>query len=814
MSLLARIGRIAGIAGGAAALLAGAGAYAVLRRPLAKTNGKLRLAGLEGPVTVIRDHWGVPHIYAGSAADLFMAQGFVHAQERLWQMEFQRRLAHGRLAEILGPLALDSDRFVRILGFSRVARSEVAQLDEETHDILTAYVVGINAFIDQHKYQLPLEFTLLQLRPRPWDITDVLVWGKIMALGLCENWTTEILRARLVAAVGAARAAALDIGYPEHLPLIVPEGLHYSPQIGAAALDLAEGASRFIRDGASQGSNSWVVGGARSTSTKPLLANDPHLSVMLPSIWYENHLSGGEFHVTGASFPGAPGVVIGHNERIAWGVTNAMTDVQDLYIERFDSADPTRYEFQGEWERARFVREEISVRGQAEPVIEDVRITRHGPVITPLLPNEQQAWTTEKDQSGNTNQALALRWTALEPSQILTSALALNRARDWAGFRAALADWHVPAQNFVYADVEGHYGYALGGSLPIRARGDGRLPVPGWTGEYEWTGMIPAAELPHMLDPEEGFVVTANNRIVSERFPHAIKAEWLNGYRAARIRQLIEQTPQHNAETFGRIQTDQRSLPGLELAAFAGRLPATDPVSQQAREILATWDGELTAGSVGGTLYAGLRDRLLDAAYSEVAGSLGVTLGLGIFASLPGPDFQNRAFPGLLKLLAERDDSWLPPGRSWDAILAEIWQATIAELRSTYGDNLQEWRYGRAHTLTLRHPLGAVPALARLLNRGPFPTGGDRDTVCMGYVPPATGGPPSYVAPSYRQICDTADWNRSRSIHATGQSGQPFDRHYADFITPWLQGETHPMLWSRALVEEAAAGRLTLLPAS
>jgi penicillin amidase len=407
---------------------------------------------------------------------------------------------------------------------------------------------------------------------------------------------------------------------------------------------------------------------------------------------------------------------------------------------------------------------------------------------------------------------LALRWTALEPGRIFDAALALNRAHDWQSFRAALADWTVPTQNFVYADVEGHIGYTFAGDIPIRAQGDGRLPVPGWTGEYEWNGIIPHADLPHILDPEAGYIATANNRVVGDDYPYPLRGEWLNSYRVARVRQLIEQTPLHDADSFARIQGDLLSLPGQALAALAGRLPATSVTAQHARNALASWDADLSAESVGGTIYARLREKLLDAALGEIAEPLRMIAGLGAFASFPGVEYRERSLPEILRRAAARDDGWLPQGRTWDDALSEAWEATIAELRADLGDDVRLWIYGRKHTLTLRHPMGAIPALAKLLNRGPFPTGGDADTVCMGYLPNEFAAQPFYVAPSYRQICDVADWDRSRSIHPPGQSGHPGSRHYADLLQPWLRIQHHPMLWSRARVEEAAVERLTLEP--
>src|SRR5262245_37538772 len=396
-----RIGTTAGLLFGAAAGLAGVGVMAALRRPLPRTSGTLVLPELKAPVQVLRDRWGVPHIYARGNADLFMAQGYVHAQDRLWQMEFNRRTGHGQLAEIFGPVALDSDRFLRVMGFSRVARREAELLAGETRVAVEAYVRGVNAYIATHARRLPVEVTLLRLRPRPWEPADVLVWGKIMAHTLCENWTDEILRARIVATVGAERAAALEPSYLGDHPLIVPPGVTYQPDIGADALHGATAVAHFVSQGGGQGSNNWVVGGGRSASGMPLLANDPHLALRTPSLWYEVHLNGGDYHVIGASLPGSPGIIIGHNERIAWGVTNGMNDVQDLYIERFDPADPTRYEFKGQWQRAEVVREEIGIRGRSQPHVEEVRITRHGPIISPLIPTTDRHSDKETRRQGD-----------------------------------------------------------------------------------------------------------------------------------------------------------------------------------------------------------------------------------------------------------------------------------------------------------------------------------------------------------------------------------------------------------------------------
>ncbi len=811
----------AGIAAGLAAGLAGTAAAtwaATLRRPLPQTAGALTAPGLRATVEILRDRWGIPHIYARNNADLFFAQGYVHAQDRLWQMELQRRTARGELAELFGTAALESDRFVRTLGFGRIARQEAAAMALDEREAVESYCRGVNAFLAANARRLPLEFTILRCRPRPWEPTDLFAFGKIMALNLSLNWTLEIARARIVAAIGAERAAALDPLYPADQPLAIAPEVAYTPTIGAGALRAADALDPTIagRDGL-QGSNAWVVGGERTRSGGPLLANDPHLALQIPALWYENHLVGGDYAVGGASIPGAAGVVIGHNARIAWGVTNGMADVQDLYIERFDPADPTgrRYKFRGAWEDATIVREEIRVRERppgrrcrVEAV--PVRITRHGPIISPLVPSEAAEAT-------NANEALALRWTALEPGGIQRAVLALNRAHDWPTFRAALADWTVPPQNFVYADVEGHIGYALGGAIPQRDQGDGRVPVPGWTGEWEWCGTIPPDENPHALNPAAGFVVTANNRIVGDEYEHQLPGEWLPGYRAAHIREGVLRVPRHDTASFARLQNDRHSLPGKALIdlARAGRLPVApgDDWAAQVRDTLAVWDGLLTADSVAGLIAATLGNRLVERAYRELTAPLATVTGLGIFASLPGRTYLQRALPRVLALFTGGDTDWLAPGDTPDLILRDAWVVALIALRDEWGEDIAEWRYGLAHELTLRHPLGALRPLRGLFDRGPYQTGGDLNTVCMGHLARSPAGIESYTAPSYRQILDPTEWDNSRSSYPGGQSGHPASPHYDDLLAPWLEGAYHPILWTRPAVEAAAKARLVLTPA-
>jgi penicillin amidase len=822
MTDFTRLGRAFGLIVGVSAGLAGIGAMAALRRSLPKTSGRVRLAGIGAQAEVRRDRWGVPHIYAETDADLFFALGYVHAQDRLWQLELNRRTGHGRLAEVFGPVALSSDSFIRTLGFSRLAHQEQALLDDETRMIMEAYVRGVNAHIEQNLSRLPLEFGVLGFQPQPWCVADLLVWPKVMALSLSANWTAELFNARLVQAIGAERAAAIAPHYPEDAPLTVPADTVYPPDLGRDLLRLAGDASAFTGEtGGPQGSNAWAVGAGRSSSGKPMLANDPHLALALPGTWYAAHLEGGSFQVTGVTLPGTCGIVIGHNARIAWGVTNSMTDTQDLYIERFDPADSLRYEYRGEWCQAELVREEIKVKDQAEPELLEVRITRHGPIVDPISAPDDSPLHPQPAGDGAYREALALRWPALDASPTLARAvLGLNRAHDWDSFRTALADWSAPPQNFVYADVDGNIGYHLAGRMPVRAQSDGQLPVPGWNGLYDWQGFIPFAELPAVLNPNDGMVLTANHRISGENYPlhTAIRGEWANPYRADRIRQMLDATSRHDVRSFAEIQADVYSIPGRLLADLYAGLSLENDLERHARDLLTGWDGQLHAQSAPGAIYATLRYHVLRLAYSELADLNLAQSGLGAFSGLPGNTYLERALPAILARIAaaaepERADPWLSGERTWNDLLAEALQITVSELRR-FGNDPERWTYARIHSLTLRHPLGSVPALAPIFNRGPWPTGGDIDTVNQHYMPRDTAVGPVYNASSYRQIFDLSDWDAARAILPAGQSGQPTSRHYNDMADAWRAGGYFPLLWSRAAVERYTTTVLSLMPES
>jgi penicillin amidase len=810
--------------------LTGSTYFVITRRPVPGKKGQVSLAGLHEPVEIITDRYGVPHIYAENEDDLFFGQGYVHASERLWQMDLNRRIGSGRLSEIFGEAGLEPDRFARRLGMHRAAAAAVMQLTPHSRRILDAYTHGVNAYIEGHRRNLPLEFLLLRYQPDPWKIADSVQWSKMMGWNLGGNWETELIRARLVARLGVERAAKLEAGYDPRHPLIVPPGVEYQG-INLGMLEQYEQLKQLSGFGLLGGSNNWVVDGSMTVTGAPILCNDPHLGQTAPSIWFECHLVAGDIDVAGVSFPGAPGIVIGHNQYVAWGFTNAISDVEDLYIEKFNPDNPNQYEYMGTWEEAQVIREEIIVKGSDTPVIEEVRITRHGPIIATYTPPSSPP-THVTGQASNNGRApadineprelpLALRWTGLEKHDVMTAVSQMNRATNWQEFRDGLRYWDVPPQNAVFADIQGNIGYVMAGAIPIRKQGQALLPSPGWTDEYEWIGYIPFEELPQTINPEQHFIATANNRVIDDAYPYYITNEWLNGYRAQRIRDLLTSKGKLSLSDMAAIQADQYALPAVEIVPHLLELRPATPTEQDALDILRAWDYVMSADSAGAAIYSATLWHLERIVFSAILGNdellLQSYLGVGSTILMPQNSYASRDKPLLIRLLNERDDNWfagsaIPNGpRSWDAALHSAFHAAIAYLHGRLGDNVSRWKYGAIHKMTYNHPLGMRKPLDRIFNRGPYPVGGDIDTVNMGASP--VNQPETVITvPSYRQIVDLADLKASLSMHHPGQSGHPASKHYDDFIKPWLNVEYHPMLFDREMIEENAAGVLHLAP--
>mgnify|MGYP000855245668 FL=1 len=568
-------------------ILAGLARKAIVqldRSRLPRLDGTLRLPALQHPVEVIRDRWGVPHLYASSAHDLFAAQGYVHAQDRLAQMELGRRFGLGRLSELFGPGGLVADRASRVLGFARTARKDLEIAPPDLVEGMQAYCDGINAFLADPAFKAPVELFLARWRPEPWTPHDCLAWGRVMYWQLCRGWSSEVVRALLIEAVGPEAAAELEIGpCPGEIPTL-PGGIEVrdlDPRtlVPGAGLATARG----------MGSNAWALSPERTTTGGAILANDMHMPLMLPSFWYENHLVGDGFEVTGVSLPGIPLVLVGHNARIAWGMTLAHTDAEDTFVERFDPADRYRYEVPGGWADAEVVREEIRVRGRLLPHVEEVVITRHGPVISGLF--------------GAIRQRLALQSTALMPCAAARGWLLLNRAAGWDDFVQAMRCIGTPPLNIAYADVDGNIGYWNTGTLPVRSSGRGDVPSRGWTGEGDWVGTIPFEEMPHAKNPARGFLVSCNHTLVDGDYPHFLGRTFINGARARRVNQFIEERGRMGLQDCRSLQADVTSLPARDFVARLAGLPETDPDVRLALLLLRAWDGRLTEGSAAAAVY-------------------------------------------------------------------------------------------------------------------------------------------------------------------------------------------------------------------
>lgn len=803
-----------------------AGSIAFVRRFLPRTRGVIRIPNMPGTAEVIRDRWGIPHIYASSEEALFFAQGYVHAQDRLWQMELQRRAGAGRLAEILGEAALEMDRFFRVLGLHRAAEAEADALEGETKAVLEAYAAGVNAYMTQRRGRLALEFALLRYTPEPWQPVDSLYWAKVMCLNLGSNWASEVIRARLTARLGADLAADLEPSYPADNPAMVhgpdqaddnaspPNGwrsqaLLQALQLVEALLPQADNAGRLtpslpglnLAPGAS---NQWVVSGARSASGRPLLANDTHMPVSLPPIWYLVHLVGGRYNVAGVSLPGAPAVVVGHNGRCAWGLTTAWQDAQDLYVERLNPDNPHQYEYQGQWHEAQVVHEVIRVRGRREPVVEEVVITRHGPIVSQL--------TGEATP-------MALRWVALEKSDLLGSVLAYNRARNWEEFRAALAQWAAPAHNFVYADVDDNIGFLQAGWVPVRRQGYGIAPVPGWSGDYEWERYLSLDELPQVFNPEQGWIAAANNLVVDERYPHFLSADLENPCRAARIAELLGSQETFTIDDFACFQRDTYSAQAERFLHHFARIQPTNQREADALTLLQEWDCRLEPDSVAATIYHLCRLRALHEAFDGPLGEL-ADLYVGVASSALGEvsPYHGRSFVRLLDLLEQPAGSpWLKDPetgreRSVTELLHRSLRQALKLLRSELGPDMSRWDWGRLNRLLFAHVLGSIKPLNFLFNRGPYPMGGDHDTLLRASGKPAFPFEPVLVVDALRFVADLSDWDRCRFIIPGGQSGHVASRHYADLIPLWRQGRMITIAFSRDAVEGQARERVRLVP--
>ncbi|MGD9184535.1 MAG: penicillin acylase family protein [Desulfobacterales bacterium] len=778
------------------AVLTAAGAFFWFQRTVSvsqpQVSGTIRVAGIRAPVEIVRDVHGIPHIYAQSEPDLFFAMGYAMAQDRLWQMEFYRRVGTGRLAEILGKRALAADRHFRTLA----AASRRRRLPDEVSLLTDAFAAGVNAFLEEHRDRLPLEFKLLGFQPEPWQADDVSSIYTLINWGLSLGWKVDLTAAEILKKVGEDRfqeafAPPADTGRPIALEIVPTPTLDFS---GVVATFLK--VSRLIGFTPAAASNNWVISGDRSETGKPLLANDTHMPLTNPCLWWEVHLVCPTINATGFAIPGLPSLPLGRNRHVAWGITNVMVDDVDFYIERLNPQNPLQYRYEDRWEDMQSIRQTIRVKGAA-PVDIDIRLTRHGPVI-------------ENERSGETNQVVSARWAVNELELPARAAFRLLKAATVADVVAALKDWETPGQNFVFADTDGSIGYWCCAAIPIRPRGNGLLPVPGWTGADEWVGYLPFTKRPHVIDPPDGYVASANNALTDSTFPHVIGTYWEPIDRISRIRNLITTKPRVSVDDMAAMQTDvacplAAELMPLMLRVMDQRFPATSEAP--VRDILAQWDYRMAEQSAAASIYETTYLNLLENIFKDELGPALYRryLGLTVFAPRALRHILRTGRSGWL------DDVGTPQTETLaDAVEKSLRQA-LTDLRNRFGADVKHWTWDRLHTLTFRHPLGERKPLDRLFDLGPYPTSGSHLTVNKKQY--------DYTRPfsvregaSQRMIVDLANPAVALHVLPTGESGLLGNAHNSDQIDLYLEGGYHPSWLTRSDIEHHAEATLELIP--
>jgi penicillin G amidase len=789
-------------------------------RPLPQLDGALTVPGLQKEVTVERDNWGVPHIRASSLDDLAEAQGYVTAQDRLWQMDILRRASRGQLSEVLGPATLAIDKDFRVLNFGRAAEREFAMMSPEVRNAMEAYARGVNRFIEQHPTNLPIEFSLLNYKPQPWRPTDTLVIAGYMYRTLTDTREKEMSRAIVTAKVGPELAkdlfspeASMDhfvvgdpnVGKEAHAAsqgdndedddddemdsedVIKAKSDFYSSPDAAESPDLSSALAKSAMDwiGESQrqirrslGSNNWVVSGDYTATGKPLLANDMHLELGLPPIWYEVHLTAPGWNVKGFSLPGTPLVVVGHNDRIAWGFTNNGADVLDLYIETFDPGNPDQYRVNGQWKKADVYDEVIKVKGQADQHLRLV-VTRDGPVVR---------------QDGD--KGYAMRWTVLEPGALSVFYNWLGKAQNWGEFRETMKGIWGPGQNVVYADVDGNIGYILGARVPVRKKGHGEVPVPGDTDDYEWTGYIPFEQLPQVFNPESGLIVTANARVTGPAYKPYITDRWEEPYRTARIYDLLHDKRDLRPEDMLKVQADTFSYPHLflaeQLVAAAKVAPPKDERAKKLIQEAKDWNGMADANS-------------------HVVSFLDVALFRALHLILEpqlGNDtdqYRWRSVAFLQRVLTKRPARWLPADyKNYDELLSAAADQAVKRLEEKTKDaDPDDWAWKRFNYLDMLHPIGREGILKKLLSITDQPQSGTE------WSPRAAS---RHHGPSERFVANLANWDDSIILITGGESGQPGSEHYRDQFPFWFEGKPIYGPFSDAAEAKMRRHTLTLKP--
>jgi len=734
-----------------------------------KIEGDAFVQGLNDQVRIVTDEWGVPHIFAADEEDMFFASGFIHAKERMWQMDLSRRAGVGRLSEILGKAALNQDKSLRNFGLREGILKDYLLLSSKMKTLLNAYSSGVNAWIKAQKYRWPPEYILLRCRPEPWTPIDSLAIKQVMALLLCVDYTSEAVRGNLIQRVGSEKALEIlekdIVSLPPELKNLSHLETHEAPEF--------------------QGSNNWVISGDKTESKSPLLANDPHLEISVPPIWFEIHMKCPTIDVTGVSLPGVPFVMIGHNDSIAWGITNSAADVQDLYVEKLNDSKDMYLDVDG-WKPLLRREELIKIKGKKKPERFEVLWTSRGPIVSPQIIESEMF--------------LSMRWVIYEGGQTAEAFYGINKAQSWEDFSDAIKLMDAPSQNFVYGDRKGNIGYYLSGKIPIRAKESALFPYPAWKEEGKWQGFLGEEDKPNVFNPQEQSIVTANQNITPQDFPFYISVDWVAPFRADRVKELLGQRELHNVESFMKIQNDIFNKKAELIFSLFRNFESDNESSRKGFSLLDNWDMRMGEGA----------EPALFNVFIEV-------LSREVLSDELGEDYESfnqqnrRKQAGLLRLLSSPESSWwddknTPETETWENIIDRSMGIAYDMMTEEMGTQ-ENWNWEDMHSLKFQHILGQVP-IFKFFNSGTFPVNGDRFTIRASF----SSDYETTHGASYRQIVDLSDWTNSVCVLSSGQSGHFLSRHYNDQIPLWLEGLYHPMLYRSEDIESNSKGIWILRP--
>ena len=763
-----------------------------IKKSLPQVSGRVSLSGIKEDVEIIRDTYGVPHIYARNEPDLYFALGYAMAQDRLWQMDFYRRLGHGRLSEVFGEEFVKTDRYFRLLSAAGINK----EIPNELTFILNSYAAGVNAYLISHRGRLPVEFKLLRYEPEPWDPEDYLAILKVVNWGLSVGWKVDLTASKILEKVGENKFNQAFPVYPGSSPIMIPQESTISSILSHSLPNALGSMEKLVDLPSPAASNNWVVSGIKSVSGKPILANDPHLMLSNPSFWWEAHLVCPTIDVSGYAIAGVPGISMGHNRNVAWGVTNVMVDDVDFFIEKINPDNPRQYLYMGKWEDMQVIEETIRIKGK-DPLKTQILLTHHGPILADI-------------SKGSEKKALSVKWAFSDGLQPAKAAYLLAKAKDINDVKEALKFWELPSQNFVFADTNGNIGYWCCATVPIRSKGDGFLPVPGWTGEYEWQGYVPFEKRPHIINPEEGFFATANNKINIEKYPQFISHYYEPLDRITRIRQLLTAKEKLSVEDIKQMHQDVYCVLAAELTPKIIRVLGkrfSDADAQRVKKTLSQWNFKMEADSVGACLFEMTYRNMMENIFKD-------ELGDELFRKyLETTVFPPRAIRSLVRNGSSEwfDDVNTPNKETMKDIIKKSVEQTIQQLKKEFGNDQSKWIWGKAHTLTFEHALGKKKPLDYLFNIGPFPVGGSHLTINKRQYPYNTPyGATKGV--SYRMIVDFSNMSNSQHVLPTGESGQLGSAHYKDQVGLYLSGKYHPAWMERSDIKKHATGTLLLTP--